>query len=152
MCGEKGNGRRYTLRAACKVRQGTGSQTPDSPSAPADPPLLVEHGRNLPGSPRQWTVPKLFVLAGELIGDALERLCCRHLRIDSLACPMGCAALDVSGLPHMLTHSETDIGRTAGGTPRTATNRISTLASAGLWPPPTCCPRPAPAHNGAGPF
>lgn len=87
--------------------------------------MLVEHGRTLPGRTPHWTVPNLFVLPGELISDTLERLCCQHLRIDTLACPASFLgantlaeldvvqflfAFDVGGLPYVFTPHDADVG------------------------------------------
>ncbi|GGR03324.1 NUDIX hydrolase [Streptomyces netropsis] len=89
--------------------------------------LLIEHGHPTlsRGFPPQWTIPSTFVLPGELICHALERLCCQQLGLDPAACPssfLGATtlqepeveqylfALNVSDLPHVLTGSDLDIG------------------------------------------
>ncbi|MBT2385883.1 hypothetical protein [Streptomyces sp. ISL-11] len=54
-----------------------------------------------PGRPVQWTVPNLDVLPDELIGDAFDRPCCQHLRINPTACPvsfLGAMVIDEPGL------------------------------------------------------
>lgn len=51
--------------------------------------LLVEHSRTVHGDTPLWTVPSLFVLPGELIGDALKRLCRQYLRFDPAARMIG---------------------------------------------------------------
>ncbi|MGW5119325.1 hypothetical protein ACWEQ8_28355 [Streptomyces noursei] len=54
--------------------------------------LLVEYGRPLHSHRSRWAVPNLSVLPGELICDTLDRLCCRHLRIDPITCPPASSA------------------------------------------------------------
>ncbi|MFF5130801.1 hypothetical protein ACFY41_28250 [Streptomyces syringium] len=88
--------------------------------------LLIEHCPSLSrGLPPQWTIPNTFVLPGELICHALERLCCQHLHLDPAAWPssfLGVTtlqepeieqylfAVNVSGSPHVLTGTDSDNG------------------------------------------